>query len=154
VWDELTFDEVQSIFHNWMSCLARVIENGGESILESIQNGFLVCSESQNQRGRRKLSRPPVEIGDCVCFCSINVRFRFNNYLFNFLSTESWSGCRLAENVHIIVSQEEWIIIKRPLWSLFANLISCPRLFGKETILRIGSSQSYKGSLGITILAV
>jgi translation elongation factor EF-1beta len=28
VWDEFTFDEVQSVFHNWMSRLAWIIENG------------------------------------------------------------------------------------------------------------------------------
>jgi hypothetical protein len=32
--DELTFDEVQSVFHNWMSRLARVLENGGDYIIE------------------------------------------------------------------------------------------------------------------------
>jgi hypothetical protein len=36
VWDELTFDEVQSVFHNWMSGLAWVIKNGREHIIESI----------------------------------------------------------------------------------------------------------------------
>jgi hypothetical protein len=30
IWDEFTFDEVQSVFHNWMSRLAWVIGNGGE----------------------------------------------------------------------------------------------------------------------------
>jgi hypothetical protein len=34
VWDELTFDEVQSVFHNWTSRLTWVIENEEESILE------------------------------------------------------------------------------------------------------------------------
>jgi hypothetical protein len=34
MWDELTFDEVQSVFHNWMSRLAWVLENGGEYIIE------------------------------------------------------------------------------------------------------------------------
>jgi hypothetical protein len=34
VWDELTFDEVQSVFHNWISRLAWVIENGGEYIIK------------------------------------------------------------------------------------------------------------------------
>jgi hypothetical protein len=34
VWDELTFNEVQGIFHYWMSPLAWVIENGGEYIIE------------------------------------------------------------------------------------------------------------------------
>jgi hypothetical protein len=33
VWDELTFDEGQSISHNWTSRLARVIENMGEYII-------------------------------------------------------------------------------------------------------------------------
>jgi hypothetical protein len=32
VWDELTFDEVQSIFHNWMSHLAWVTENRREYV--------------------------------------------------------------------------------------------------------------------------
>jgi hypothetical protein len=43
VWDELTFDEVQSFFHNWMSCLASVIENGRECIIEQMGNGLLPC---------------------------------------------------------------------------------------------------------------
>jgi hypothetical protein len=34
VWDELTFDEVQSLLGNWMNRLARVIENEGEYIIE------------------------------------------------------------------------------------------------------------------------
>jgi hypothetical protein len=34
VWDELTFDEVQTVIHNWMSRLEWVIKNGGESIIE------------------------------------------------------------------------------------------------------------------------
>jgi hypothetical protein len=34
VWDELTFDEGQSVLHNWTSRLVWVIENGGESITE------------------------------------------------------------------------------------------------------------------------
>jgi hypothetical protein len=34
VWDELTFDEVKSAFHNWMNRFAWVIENGGEYVIE------------------------------------------------------------------------------------------------------------------------
>jgi hypothetical protein len=34
VGDELTFDEVESVFHNWMSHLAWVIKNEGECIIE------------------------------------------------------------------------------------------------------------------------
>jgi hypothetical protein len=34
VWDELTFDEVQSVFHNWMNRLTWDIENWGEPITE------------------------------------------------------------------------------------------------------------------------
>jgi hypothetical protein len=34
VLDELTFDELQGVFQNWMSRLASVIENGGEYIIE------------------------------------------------------------------------------------------------------------------------
>jgi hypothetical protein len=33
-WNYLTFDEVQSVFHNWMNRLRWVIENGGEYITE------------------------------------------------------------------------------------------------------------------------
>jgi hypothetical protein len=33
-WDDLTFDETQSVFHNWMNRLRWVIENGGEYITE------------------------------------------------------------------------------------------------------------------------
>jgi hypothetical protein len=34
LWNGLTFDDVQSVFRNWMSRLTWVIENGGEYILE------------------------------------------------------------------------------------------------------------------------
>jgi hypothetical protein len=33
-WNDLTFDEVQGVFHNWMNRLRWVIENGGEHIAE------------------------------------------------------------------------------------------------------------------------
>jgi hypothetical protein len=33
-WDELTFDEVHSVFHNWLNHLALVIENGGDCFIE------------------------------------------------------------------------------------------------------------------------
>jgi hypothetical protein len=33
-WNDLTFDEVQSVFHNWMNRLRWVIENGREYIAE------------------------------------------------------------------------------------------------------------------------
>jgi histone-lysine N-methyltransferase SETMAR len=33
-WNDLTFDEGQSVFHNWMNRLRRVIENGGQYITE------------------------------------------------------------------------------------------------------------------------
>jgi hypothetical protein len=33
-WNDLTFDEVQSVFHNWMNRLRWVIGNGGEYITE------------------------------------------------------------------------------------------------------------------------
>jgi hypothetical protein len=33
-WNHLTFDGVQSVFHNWMNWLKWVIENGGEYIIE------------------------------------------------------------------------------------------------------------------------
>jgi hypothetical protein len=34
VWDKPTFDDMQSVFYNWTSRLAWVIENGGEYIIE------------------------------------------------------------------------------------------------------------------------
>jgi hypothetical protein len=33
-WNDLTFDEVQSVFHNWMNQLRWVIESEGEYITE------------------------------------------------------------------------------------------------------------------------
>jgi hypothetical protein len=30
IWDDLTFDNAQNVFQNWMSRLAWAIENGGE----------------------------------------------------------------------------------------------------------------------------
>jgi hypothetical protein len=33
-WNDLTFDETQTVFHNWMNRLRWVIENGGEYITE------------------------------------------------------------------------------------------------------------------------
>jgi hypothetical protein len=45
VWEELTFDEMQSPVHNWMRCLAWVIEDRGEHIIESTRNGFLACGD-------------------------------------------------------------------------------------------------------------
>jgi hypothetical protein len=34
VWNDLTFDDVQSVFRNWIRRLARVAENDGEYICE------------------------------------------------------------------------------------------------------------------------
>jgi hypothetical protein len=53
--DELTFDEMQSTFHNWMSRLACVIENEDRLLW----SGFLACRESQNRREGRELSLRP-----------------------------------------------------------------------------------------------
>jgi hypothetical protein len=33
-WNDLTFEDVQSVFYNWMRRLALVIENEGEYLLE------------------------------------------------------------------------------------------------------------------------
>jgi hypothetical protein len=33
-WNDLTFDELQSVFHTWMNRLRWVIENGGQYITE------------------------------------------------------------------------------------------------------------------------
>jgi hypothetical protein len=59
VWDKLTFNERETVFHNWISRLAWVIENGGEHVIEQIRNGFPTCGESQNRRGDRQLSLHP-----------------------------------------------------------------------------------------------
>jgi hypothetical protein len=34
VWNDLTFDDVQGVFRDWIQCLARVAENDGEYISE------------------------------------------------------------------------------------------------------------------------
>jgi arabinogalactan endo-1,4-beta-galactosidase len=34
VWDNLTFDDVQRVFHNWVNYSAWAIKNGGEYTLE------------------------------------------------------------------------------------------------------------------------
>jgi hypothetical protein len=59
VWDELTFDKVQSVFHNWMNRLAWVIENG-ESIF--LNKREMVSSYIVNLKigGGRELSLHPV----------------------------------------------------------------------------------------------
>jgi hypothetical protein len=38
-WNDLTFDEVQSVFHNWMNRLRWVIENGESTLLN--RDGFV-----------------------------------------------------------------------------------------------------------------
>jgi hypothetical protein len=59
VCDELTFDEVQSVFHKWMSRLAWVIENGEEYILQKYET---VSSHVVNLKigGGQELSLDPV----------------------------------------------------------------------------------------------
>jgi hypothetical protein len=37
LWDELTFDEMQRVFHNWMSRLTWVIENGENILLNKCE---------------------------------------------------------------------------------------------------------------------
>jgi hypothetical protein len=34
VWDELAFNQVQRVFHNWMDPLPWAVENGGEDIIQ------------------------------------------------------------------------------------------------------------------------
>jgi hypothetical protein len=62
--NELTFNEMQSVFHNWMSYLACVTENGKEYIREYIGNGFLTCNESQNRSESWKLCLHLVQTRD------------------------------------------------------------------------------------------
>jgi hypothetical protein len=42
VWNDLTFNEAQSVFHNWMNRLKWVIENG-ESILLNKDEYVYLC---------------------------------------------------------------------------------------------------------------
>jgi hypothetical protein len=60
VWDEVTFDEMQSVFHDWMIRLAWVFETGGGYIIKQIRSGFLAYRESQNRREGREHSFHPV----------------------------------------------------------------------------------------------
>jgi hypothetical protein len=39
-WKDLTFEDIQSVFYDYMRRFAWVIENEGESILEQKRNGF------------------------------------------------------------------------------------------------------------------
>jgi hypothetical protein len=57
VWDELTFDEVQNVFHKWMSHVARVLENGESTLLSQYE---MVSSHVVNLKigGGQKLSLP------------------------------------------------------------------------------------------------
>jgi hypothetical protein len=61
-WNDLTFDEVQSVFHNWMNRLRWVIENGREYITESRWIYLFMSIEWGNRRRGRGLSLPPVVI--------------------------------------------------------------------------------------------
>jgi hypothetical protein len=49
--NELTFDDVQSVFRNWTSRLANVIKNGGQDTLESIRYNFLMLTECVHRTG-------------------------------------------------------------------------------------------------------
>jgi hypothetical protein len=44
-WNDLTFDEVQSVFHNWMNRLKWFIESGGEYIPETRWNCLFMSIE-------------------------------------------------------------------------------------------------------------
>jgi hypothetical protein len=44
-WNDLTFNDVQSVFHNWMNPLARVMRNSAEYTSKSMINHFLTLSE-------------------------------------------------------------------------------------------------------------
>jgi hypothetical protein len=50
-WNDVTFSDVQGVFHNWRSRLAWVIKNGGESNLKSMRNSLLMVNECRNRRG-------------------------------------------------------------------------------------------------------
>jgi hypothetical protein len=47
---DLTFDDVQSVYRNWMSHLAWVIENSGEYVHESNGIHLLLFTEHRNRR--------------------------------------------------------------------------------------------------------
>jgi hypothetical protein len=50
-WNDLTFDEVQSVFHNWINRLRWVIENGGSTLLNKDGSVYL-CPLSDGIRER------------------------------------------------------------------------------------------------------
>jgi hypothetical protein len=89
-WNDLTFDEVQSVFHNWMNRLRWVIENGGSTLLnkdgsvylcllsDGIGGGpgtfFTLCISSSclscNPAARQKFARDRCPVADgCRAVC-------------------------------------------------------------------------------------
>jgi hypothetical protein len=49
-WNDLLFDDVETVFHNRMSRLAWVIKNDGEYTLGKVRNNVLMSHECGNQR--------------------------------------------------------------------------------------------------------
>jgi hypothetical protein len=61
-WNDLTFDEVQSVFHDLMNRLRWVIENGGITLLNKDGSVYLRLLSDGIRGGGRGLSLPPVNV--------------------------------------------------------------------------------------------
>jgi hypothetical protein len=59
-WNDLTFADVQSLFHNWRNRLRWVIENGESTLLNENESVYL-CLLNDEIRGGRGPFLPPVE---------------------------------------------------------------------------------------------
>jgi hypothetical protein len=50
LFDSLTFEELQSVFQNWIERLTWVIKHNGEYVIKLLIKVFLVLSNSRNRR--------------------------------------------------------------------------------------------------------
>jgi hypothetical protein len=58
-WNELTFEDIQRVFHNWMERLTWVIANSGEYYYQSQMIGITInFTGSRNSPGRSGLFTP------------------------------------------------------------------------------------------------
>jgi hypothetical protein len=60
LWNDITFDAVQSVFRDWMRHLAWVAENDEDDIREEKKIRFLMSTACQNCDAGRGLSGHPV----------------------------------------------------------------------------------------------
>jgi hypothetical protein len=64
-WNDLAFEDVQSIFFDWIRRLALVIEHEAEYILEEKRNGFFLLSGCGDRPGGAEPFFTP-----CMCLLS------------------------------------------------------------------------------------